>query len=131
MAETVMEKWHRMLKSGERTLLDELLDDNAVFHSPVVHTPQRGKEIVKLYLGGASKVFGEAKFKYLREVESGNNCVLEFEAEIDGIYINGIDMIQWNDQGKITDFKVMIRPLKAVNMVHQKMMAMLEKLKGA
>ncbi|HBT56291.1 MAG TPA: hypothetical protein DEA92_03985, partial [Pseudomonas sp.] len=96
----------------------------------VVHTPQVGKPITTLYLSAAFKTLNEpGHFKYLREVVDGNNAVLEFQTEIDGITINGIDMIQWNDEGKIVDFKVMVRPLKAVNAIHAAMGRMLEAIK--
>jgi len=130
MSANPLETWHRLVKTKDQSLLDELLADDAVFHSPVVHTPQEGKPIVKLYLIGAAQVLGNESFKYVREMVDGNNALLEFELEIDGIHMNGIDLITWNDDGKIVDFKVMVRPLKAVNLIHQKMGEMLERLKG-
>ena len=128
MAANPLEKWHQLVKSKDPILLDEILADDAVFHSPVVHTPQVGKPVVKLYLMGAAQVLGGESFKYVREMVDGNDALLEFELELDGIHMNGIDLIRWNDDGKITDFKVMVRPLKAVNLIHQKMGEMLEKL---
>ncbi|WP_339800527.1 nuclear transport factor 2 family protein [uncultured Marinobacter sp.] len=121
-----IDTWHRLMKDRDIAGLDDLLADEAVFHSPVVHTPQRGKAITGKYLAAAFHVLGNEKFRYLREVTAGNMAVLEFETELDGIVINGVDMIEWNDEGRITDFKVMVRPLKAVNTLHQKMAAMLE-----
>lgn len=121
-----IDTWHRLMQERDIAGLDDLLADEAVFHSPVVHTPQRGKAITGKYLAAAFYVLGNEKFSYLREVTAGNMAVLEFETELDGILINGVDMIEWNDEGRITDFKVMVRPLKAVNMLHQKMAAMLE-----
>ena len=121
-----LEDWHRVAEGGDVNALKEMLDDNAVFHSPVVHTPQEGKAIVFMYLASAFQVFKDSDFRYLREVVDGDTAVLEFAVTIDDIDINGVDMIRWNDAGKIEDFKVMVRPLKAVNMLHQQMKAMLE-----
>jgi len=121
-----LQQWYDLEASGDPAGLDDLIADDAVFHSPVVHSPQAGKALVVMYLTAAFKVLGNDSFRYVREVADGQNAVLEFECELDGIHINGVDMIRWNDDGKIIDFKVMVRPLKAVNMLHQQMMAMLE-----
>ena len=118
--------WHKVLKQRDVQGLDSLLAEDAVFHSPVVHKPQVGKPITKMYLAAAFQVFGNESFRYVRELKGDRDAVLEFELEIDGISINGVDMIKWNDRGEITEFKVMLRPLKAVNLIHQKMAAMLE-----
>jgi hypothetical protein len=91
----------------------------------VVHTPQVGKTVTTMYLTAALYVFGNETFRYVREVVGEGDAVLEFETEIDGIIVNGVDMIKWNDDGKIVEFKVMVRPLKAINLIHQKMAAML------
>ena len=141
MIEDVIEKWHRHIGGDLPGGLDELLDDDVVFLSPIVFTPQKGKDITKLYLGAAGNTLGgkkEAeggkkipKFRYTKEVLCGNHAVLEFESEIDGKYVNGVDIITCNDQGKIVEFKVMVRPLQAINAVHQQMAAMLEKMKSA
>ncbi|MCW9035019.1 MAG: nuclear transport factor 2 family protein [Rhodospirillales bacterium] len=129
MPNSPMKKWHQLIETKDQTLLDELLADDAVFHSPVVHSPQVGKSIVKLYLMGAEQVLNNETFKYVRKIESENDALLEFELEIDGIHMNGIDLIRWNDEGQIVDFKVMVRPLQAVNLIHKKMGEMLELLK--
>lgn len=113
--------WHRALKARDTRLLDELLADDVVFHSPVVHTPQAGKKITKAYLGAAFFVFANDTFRYVRELRGERDAILEFTLEIDGIQINGVDMMRWNDEGRLTEFKVMLRPLKAVNLIHQKM----------
>lgn len=118
--------WHRMIADKTPDALDDLLADDAVFHSPVVHRPQVGKALTKAYLSAASSVLGGPGFRYVREIVGAQDAVLEFELEIDGIHINGVDLIRWNDSGRIVDFKVMLRPLKAVNLVHQKMAAMLQ-----
>ncbi|GGY70189.1 nuclear transport factor 2 family protein [Marinobacter zhanjiangensis] len=125
-----LKTWHRLMQDRDVNGLDDLLADNAVFHSPVVHTPQEGKAITKQYLAAAFHVLGNDQFEYLREIKDGNNAVLEFHTELDGIVINGIDMIQWDEEGRISDFKVMVRPLKAVNKLHEKMAAMLEARKS-
>lgn len=117
--------WHRLVKERDVQGLDGLLAADAVFYSPVVHTPQVGKAITKRYLTAAFHVFFNESFRYVRELSDKRDAVLEFELELDGISINGVDMIRWNDAGKITEFKVMLRPLKAVNLIHQKMAAIL------
>lgn len=128
MIEETLQKWHDYMDGKGEISLDDILAEDVVFHSPVVHTPQKGREITKMYLAGAAQVLGKSDFQYVRTVKSDNNAVLEFTAEIEGIHVNGIDLIQVNDEGKIVDFKVMLRPLKAVNIVHKGMAAMLEKL---
>lgn len=120
--------WHEMMETGDSSLLDDLLADDVVFHSPVVHSPQEGKAITKLYLSAASNVLGGDDFEYVREVDGGLNVVLEFRNVIEGITINGVDIIRFNDEGQIVDFKVMVRPLKAINKIHQKMAEMLQQL---
>ena len=140
---SAIEKWHDIMKSGgsnAKEKLDNLLHDDVVFYSPVVFTPQKGKDITKLYLAAASGVFStdkktpnpekkESKFKYVKEVVTGNTACLEFETEMNGIYVNGIDLISWDDEDKITEFKVLIRPLQAVNTIHEMMGKMLDQLK--
>ena len=120
--------WHQFVRSRDTAALAALLDDDVVFHSPVVHTPQRGKAVTLKYLIGAMQVLGTAQFRYLREIAGERDAVLEFSSEIDGVQVNGVDLIRWNDAGRIVDFKVMVRPLKAVNMLHQKMGEMLQRL---
>jgi len=121
MIPPVIEKWHELVTSKNIEILDEILADDARMHSPVVHTVQEGKAITKMYLTGAAMILGNDKFKYVREVYDKGFAMLEFETEIEDIFINGIDMIYWNDENKITDFKVMVRPLKAINILHKKM----------
>lgn len=122
--------WHELVRSRDTRRLAALLHDEVVFHSPVVHTPQRGKAITTAYLTGALHVLNNASFRYEREVVGPNDAVLEFFTEVDGIVINGVDLIRWDDSGRIVDFKVMVRPLKAINVLHQKMAEMLERLKA-
>jgi hypothetical protein len=118
--------WHRILESRDPAALDLLIADDAVFHSPIVHTPQRGKALVLLYLHAAVHVFLQPTFRYRREIVGPTDAALEFETEIDGIVVNGVDLIRWNDAGQIVEFKVMVRPLKAISLIHQKMAALLE-----
>ena len=106
--------------------LSSVLADEVVFYSPVVHTPQVGKAITLYYLSAAFHVFLNESFRYVRELTGPRDAVLEFQVEIDGINVNGVDMIKWDDEGKIVEFKVLIRPLKAVNLIHQKMAAVLK-----
>lgn len=126
MESTVIGSWHDIVSKRDAIGLADLLADDVVFYSPVVHTPQIGRQITTMYLTAALHVFGNESFRYVREVVGENDAVLEFETEIDGITVNGVDMIRWNSDGKITEFKVMLRPLKAVNIVHQKMGEMLQ-----
>jgi hypothetical protein len=118
--------WHQLVKDHNAQGLDALLADDAIFYSPVVHKPQVGKAITAKYLTAAFHVFGNESFRYVRELRNSREAVLEFEVELDGISVNGVDLIKWNEAGKITEFKVMLRPLKAVNLIHQKMAAMLQ-----
>ena len=123
----VLDTWHKVVATRNSDLLDDLLADTCVFFSPVVHTPQEGRARTKLYLSAAITVFGDS-FRYVRELVGDHQAVLEFMAENDGIQINGVDIIDWDAQGRITQFKVMIRPLKAVNLLHQQMRTMLASL---
>jgi hypothetical protein len=142
MIETCISRWHQQLRGELPGGLDELLHDDVVFLSPVVFTPQRGKDVTKLYLEAAGATFGGdrdaaaprsdgspglGKLRYVAETMSGNRAVLEFETEMDGKYVNGVDIITCDDDGKIIEFKVMIRPLQAINAVHEAMRAMLER----
>jgi hypothetical protein len=116
-----LDKWYGYMKSHDRAALWDLLHPDAVFESPVVHTPQRGRDITFKYLSGAEKVLGGAGFRYIGEWRSDHGAVLEFEREIEGIRINGVDIISFADDGRITRFKVMVRPLKAINLLHRLM----------
>jgi len=126
-------KWHDYFDTRDPIILDEILADDAAFHSPVVHTPQAGKKITAIYLSSALHLLAEHgaehDFKYVNEVTNDSHFHLEFECSLDGILINGVDMIEVNNEGKIANFKVMIRPLKAINIVHKKMGEMLAKAK--
>lgn len=145
--ERCLEGWHRHLRGEAGVSLDDLLHEDVTFWSPIVFSPQQGREITKLYLtaagstlaggsGGESsdeaksdgKSEGAAKFRYVRTIHQGNDAVLEFETTMDGLYVNGVDLITCDDDARIVDFKVMIRPLKAIDAVHAQMRAMLERL---
>ena len=121
-----LETWHRLVRTQDSSGLNALLAEDAVFYSPVVHTPQRGKALVAQYLTAAFHVFFSPSFSYVREIVGDSDAVLEFETEIDGVLVNGVDLIKWNDAGQIVEFKVMLRPLKAINLIHQRMAAMLQ-----
>ena len=142
MIDTVIEKWHRYMRGELPGGLDDLLADDVVFYSPVVYTPQQGKEITTLYLqaaaqtlpgdGGATAGAGSpgsgsdgGRFRYTKEVLAGDTAVLEFETTVAGKYVNGVDIIRCDDAGRIVEFRVMLRPLQAVNIVHEQMRAML------
>jgi hypothetical protein len=125
-----LDRWYAYTRSHDVTELQAMLADDCVFKSPVVHTPQVGKAITFAYLSAAFVVLGGEGFRYTREFTSERGAVLEFETEIDGIAINGVDIIEWNGAGLISDFKVMVRPLKAINLLHQMMGAQLAKLKA-
>lgn len=126
-----LDAWHRLVRNPDPAGLDALLAEDVVFLSPVVHTPQRGRRLAAAYLDAAFRVFGNPTFRYVREIRGTADAVLEFECEIDGIQVNGVDLIKWNDAGKIVEFKVMLRPLKAINVVHERMAAVLQSLQGA
>jgi len=126
----VLQLWHEIVTSGDAARLPEILAQDCVFISPVVHTPQQGRDLTVLYLTGAMNVFNDS-FHYVKEVVAGSHAVLEFVCEVDGIVINGVDILTFDDDGLICEFKVMIRPLKGVNLMHSKMMAMLEQLKAS
>ncbi len=123
-----MQVWHEIVQNQSLERLDEVLAQDCVFYSPVVHTPQQGRELTKLYLSGALMVFNDS-FRYVKQVVTAEHAVLEFECKIDGILINGVDILTFNAEGKIEEFKVMVRPLKAMNLLHAKMRDMLEQIK--
>jgi hypothetical protein len=122
MQMTALDGWRGYIKSHDPAALWNLLHPDAVFESPVVHTPQHGREITFKYLMGAEKVLGGPGFSYVGEWRNDSGAVLEFETEIEGIKINGVDIITCNGAGNlITHFKVMVRPLKAINLLHRLM----------
>ena len=123
-----LKNWHRVLEGGNQPgQLAEIIREDAVFHSPVVHTPQEGRTKVVGYLAAAGVVLNTDKFRYVREFSEGEQALLEFVTELDGIQINGVDIITFDEEGMIKDFKVMVRPLKAINKVWEMMGAQLQR----
>jgi hypothetical protein len=127
-AKDLIHKWHEVINSDDMNALDNIIAEEAVFSSPVVFTPMEGREITMMYLHAAGQSFNMEKFKYTKEIHDGMNSVLEFETYIDDISVNGVDMIEWNQDGMISNFKVMIRPFKAVQKVQEKMVEALGSL---
>ena len=123
-----LERWHEVLDGGsDPKALAAMIDADAVFHSPVVHTPQHGRAIVTAYLAAAGSTLANDSFSYVRQLVDGDTAMLEFTTEMDGIHVNGVDIIRFDAAGNILDFKVMVRPLKAVNKVWEQMAAQLER----
>lgn len=150
MIEDVVDRWHQYLRGDLPDGLDTLLDDDVVFYSPIVYTPQVGKAVTTLYLQAASQALpgdtaaapgpadgadaplgGSSAFRYTKKVLAGDTAVLEFETSIEGKYVNGVDIIRCNDAGRIVEFRVMIRPLQAVNLVHRQMGETLERMRAS
>jgi len=129
MIEQVVERWHRFITGTLSEGLETLLADDVVFYSPIVYTPQRGKAVTTMYLNAAAQTLpgdgGDGAFRYTKQVLAENIAVLEFETTVGGKYVNGVDIIRCDDTGRIVEFRVMIRPLQAVNVVHEQMRAML------
>ncbi|MDB2544367.1 nuclear transport factor 2 family protein [Woeseiaceae bacterium] len=121
MSSNPIKKWHQVVQEKNFELLESILDDSVVFYSPVVFTPQKGKKITLMYLSSVAMVFNVDSFSYTHEVIDGNIASLEFELELEGIHINGLDLITWNKDQKITEFKVFIRPLQGLNALHKMM----------
>jgi hypothetical protein len=119
-------RWHGILARRDPRELQSWLDEDAVFLSPVVHTPQRGRALVMHYLSAAFQVLFNDSFRYVREIIGPNDAMLEFEVVIEGTTINGVDLIRWNEAGRVVEFKVMIRPLKAIHLVHERMGSILQ-----
>lgn len=126
-----LQAWHQLLEDRDPTRLMQILAADAVMISPVVHTHQRGRKITAMYLTAAMHVFANESFRYVRQLEDEHGAVLEFETEVDGVFVNGVDMIKWNNRGEITEFKVMVRPLQGMQVIHRKMGELLEQLKPA
>lgn len=127
MKHKALEKWHHLIKDKKWERLGDLLDEEVIFHSPVVHTPQSGKNITEKYLTAAFYTIFTDTFKYVREIVGEREAMLEFVVELDSIIVNGVDIITWNESGKIIDFKVLIRPLKGINKVKELMLQELQK----
>jgi hypothetical protein len=123
-----IKEWHEIVKSGKTENLSSIIDSDCIFYSPVVFTPQKGKELTIKYLSAAALVFGDDSFKYIKEIINEKNACLEFGLKLNGIEINGVDLISWNDRNKISEFKVLIRPLKGVQLIHELMGGTLEQI---
>ncbi len=131
MRPSAIARWCAIAQSRDAAGLDALLADDVVFLSPVVHRPQAGKALTKAYLCAAMSVIGNDAFRYVGEWTGENSAVLEFVTTVDGVEINGADFIAWNDAGRIVSFKVMVRPLKAIDLLRDKMAARLAAGAGA
>ena len=131
MTATALESWHHMVRTNDASGLRDLVAEDATFHSPVVHSAQQGRKLTVMYLSAAFRVFFNPTFRYVREIVGPSDAMLEFETEIDGVVVNGVDIIRWNADGRIVDFKVMIRPLKGINIIHRKMGEMLAAAQAA
>ena len=126
MKPKLIERWHRLVASRNPAGLDELLADDVVFESPIVYTPQPGKALARQYLLAALVVLDNDHFRYVNEWYAERSAVLEFETVVDGVTVQGVDLIHWNAADRIVRFKVMIRPLKAINLLHQVMARQLQ-----
>lgn len=129
MSETVapIERWRQLVAKQDADGVEPLLAEEVAFHSPIVDTVQVGKAVTQQYLAAAFAVFAQAgSFRYVRELVGERDAILEFLVEIDGASVNGVDMIRWDDHGKIVEFKVMLRPMKALKVMHQKIAAILQ-----
>lgn len=105
--------WHAVVESGDPALLDDLLADDVVFRSPAVFAPQEGRDVAALYLRSAMAVLGPS-LRYVGEWYAPSSAVLEFEAELDGLYVHGVDMLRWNDDDQLVSFTVMVRPMRGL-----------------
>ena len=121
----VIERWLGMMESGDTGQLGQMLAEDAVFYSPAVFTPQRGRALTAAYLRAAEHMFSATNFHYVEKWYGENSAVLHFAADLDGLSLEGIDMIHWNEDGQITSFRVMIRPFKALQGVIAKMAELL------
>jgi len=121
MTPVVIQRWLTFMESGDTAILDDLLADDATFYSPAVFTPQHGRTKTAAYLMAAEKMFADTNFHYTEHWYCGQSAVLGFSAEVDGITVEGVDIIHWSDAHKITSFKVMIRPLKGLQVVIPRM----------
>lgn len=126
MTASAIEAWRQLVASKDAAGVESLLAEDVVFHSPIVDTPQAGRAVARQFLAAAFGVFFDGGFRYVREVVGERDAVLEFLVEIDGVTVNGVDMIRWNDDGLIVEFKVMLRPMKALKVMQLRMAAMLQ-----
>lgn len=125
-----IEAWHELVGRRDPTGLDSILADDVVFHSPIVHTPQRGRAVTAMYLTAAFEVFMNDSFRYVRDLRSDAEAVLEFNAEIDGVEVDGVDIVSFDADGRIVEFRVMVRPLKAIETVHRRMGELVQRMQS-
>jgi hypothetical protein len=121
----VIDRWLDVIENGQTADLDDMLAEDAVFYSPAVFTPQRGRAKAAAYLRAAEHMFSGTGFHYVNKWIDTNSAVLEFAAEIDGLAIEGVDVLHWNDEGRLTSVKVMMRPFKGLQAVIAKMAELL------
>ncbi|HNR22336.1 MAG TPA: nuclear transport factor 2 family protein [Steroidobacteraceae bacterium] len=126
MSDHPVDRWHGILERRDLQGLRELLAADAVFFSPIVHRAQSGRELTLRYLTAAFGVFFNDSFHYVRQIIGPQDAMLEFEVTIDDTLVNGADIIRWNARGEIAEFKVMVRPLKAIHLIHERMAAALQ-----
>ena len=122
------QKWHEIVSTGDSKALKSLVHKDCVFYSPIIFKPQKGQKLTCIYLSAAFKVLTAGGFKYVKELDSDTNSILEFQCELDGVKIEGVDIITWNDDNQIIEFKVMLRPFRASEKVGEKMKAQLESM---
>jgi hypothetical protein len=121
-------RWHEIVAARSVAGLDDLLAEDVIFQSPAVHTPQVGRAITLRYLTAALQVLNSDSFRYTGEWYGDSSAVLEFECTVEGLQVNGVDMIHWDAEGRIVRFKVMLRPVKALQAVMPRMAHELERL---
>jgi hypothetical protein len=126
MTPPLIDRWISIIETGRTDDLDALLADDAVFYSPAVFTPQEGKALTSKYLKAAAKMFDDTDFHYVEQWYSERSAILEFAATVNGIHVNGIDMIHWNDDQQIVAFKVMVRPFKGLQVIMPGMAELLQ-----
>ena len=126
MTPPLIDRWISIVETGRTEDLDALLADDAVFYSPAVFTPQKGKALTSKYLKAAAKLFDDTDFHYVEQWHSERSAILEFVATVNGIHVNGIDMIHWNDDEQIVSFKVMLRPFKGLQAIMPGMAELLQ-----
>jgi len=125
MTTPVIERWLDVIENGQTADLDDMLAEDAVFYSPAVFTPQRGRATAAAYLRAAEHMFAGTNFHYVNKWIDSHSAVLEFAADIDGISVEGVDILHWNDEGTLTSVKVMMRPFKGLQAVIAKMAELL------
>ena len=130
MTQSALQRWHDVVTAQDPALLDELLDDDVVFRSPAIHAPQPGKALTTGYLTAALAVLGPT-LRYIDQWSDDHSAVLEFEAEVGGRTVHGVDMLRWNDDGKLTSFTVMVRPFSGLQQLMAAMVAELDRIGAA